>query len=288
MAQVIADIVKMREIVRTRRDARTKIAAVPTMGALHEGHLHLIREARRAADVVVTTVFVNPVQFGKGEDFERYPRNLEADVKRADLAGSAYVFAPSAADMYPPGFSTFVDVEGVTGVLEGRFRPGHFRGVATVVVKLLNIIRPDVAFFGQKDAQQVVVIRRLLRDLDFDVELVVVPTVREADGLALSSRNVHLSAAERAEAPVLYRALRCAEEMILKGETNCSRITEAMSSMIRGKSSAVIDYLSVADAATLEEQRTIGPGQRLLVSLAARFGATRLIDNVIVESRSHD
>lgn len=278
----------MRDIGRTLRDARKRIGLVPTMGALHDGHLQLIREAKRRTDVVVTTVFVNPAQFGLGEDFERYPRNLAQDARLAAEAGSTYIFAPSAAVMYPPGYSTYVNVEKVTEVLEGKFRAGHFRGVATVVVKLLNIVRPDVALFGQKDAQQVIVIRQLLRDLDLGVDLVVVPTVREPDGLAMSSRNVHLSVTERAQAPVLYRALDHARGMITGGERSCRRIMDSMVAVIREQSAAQIDYVSIADAGTLEEQEIILPGRPLLISLAARFGATRLIDNITIETAIHE
>lgn len=272
----------MQRTADALRSAGKRIGVVPTMGALHEGHLTLIREAKKRADVVMTTVFVNPRQFGEGEDFESYPRDLENDTRLAGDAGSDYVFAPDAASMYPSGFSTAVDVERVTEVLEGRSRQGHFRGVATVVTKLFNITKPHIALFGQKDAQQVVVVRRLIRDLNFDIELVVVPTVRESDGLAMSSRNRYLTAEQRAQAPILYQSLARAGQMIKAGERQRDRIVGEMEAMIRSRSAAVIDYISVADAETLEEQRECVPGRSLLVSLAVRFGATRLIDNSVV------
>jgi len=270
----------MQQTAGNLRSGGKRIAVVPTMGALHDGHVALIRAARQNADVVVTTVFVNPTQFGRGEDFERYPRDLPKDVALAAAAGTDYVFAPTAAEMYPQGYSTDVDVRGVSGILEGHVRPGHFRGVATVVLKLLNITKPHIAVFGQKDAQQVVVIRHLMQDLNLDVALVVVPIIREPDGLALSSRNVYLSAAERAQAPVLFRALGRAREMIGSGERSAERIVGAMGTMIQSASPVVIDYISIADAETLEEQAECRAGRPLLVSLAVRFGTTRLIDNI--------
>ncbi len=285
MVQVITDIALMQETAARLRAAAKRIAVVPTMGALHEGHLALIREATRRADAVVATVFVNPTQFGAGEDFERYPRMPERDAALAGDAGATHVFAPSSEAMYPRGYATYVTVERITDTLEGRSRPGHFRGVATVVVKLFAITQPDVAVFGQKDAQQVAVIRRLIRDLNLMVELVVVPTVRESDGLAMSSRNAYLAAGERAQAPVLYRALQAARSSIGTGERRCDRLLDMMKGMIGGSPLAAIDYLSVADAETLEELRELREGQTVLLSLAVRFGKTRLIDNILVEVR---
>jgi pantoate--beta-alanine ligase len=272
----------MQRTVDALRSAGKRIGVVPTMGALHEGHLTLIREAQKRTDVVVTTVFVNPKQFGEGEDFECYPRDLESDTQSAVDAGSDYIFAPATDTMYPAGFATGVDVGGVTEVLEGKSRPGHFRGVATVVAKLFNITKPHVAVFGQKDAQQVVVIRRLVRDLNFDVELVVVPTVRELDGLAMSSRNAYLTAEQRKQAPILFQSLTLAGQMVAGGERMRDRIVGEMEAMIRSRSAAIVDYISVADGETLEEQRECLPGRSLLISMAVRFGTTRLIDNITV------
>jgi pantoate--beta-alanine ligase len=229
--------------------------------------------------VVVTSVFVNPTQFGQGEDFTRYPRDLDRDGHLAADAGTDILFAPSADAMYPSGYATFVDVERVTAVLEGRARPGHFRGVATVVAKLANIVRPHVMLLGQKDAQQVVVIRRMLEDLNTGVKTVIVPTVREADGLAMSSRNTYLTPEQRSQATVLSRALRMVEARVSAGERSGDVLRGLMTSTITAAPLATIDYVSVADAGMLEELQTLSPGQSVLVSMAVRFGTTRLIDN---------
>ena len=266
------------------RAAGKRIVLVPTMGALHGGHAALIREARTRGDVVVVSLFVNPAQFGEGEDYSRYPRDVDRDVLLASGAGGDILFAPEPTVMYPPGYQTFVDVETLSRRLEGASRPGHFRGVATVVVKLFNITRPHAAVFGQKDAQQVIVLRRMVLDLDLGVEIVVVPTVRERDGLAMSSRNAYLTPREREEAPVLYRSLRKAEEMIRAGERSAGAVIAAVTSEITGGSSAAVDYVSVADAESLDPLSVISPGTPVLVSLAARFGATRLIDNIHIRT----
>ena len=269
--------------IRLRIEGR-RIGVVPTMGALHEGHCALIRRARECADIVVTTIFVNPTQFAAGEDLSRYPRPFEDDVRKAESSGADYVFAPSVETMYPSGFSTSVVVEGVTSVLEGAFRPTHFKGVTTVVAKLFQLTLPHVAVFGQKDGQQVAVIRKMIADLNIPVDLDIVPTIRESDGLALSSRNVYLSAEHRAEAPILYRAMVLASEMIGGGERSADVIRREVIRTITSGSSAVVDYVSVADAGTLVEASVIVPGQSLMLSLAARFGTTRLIDNILLQS----
>jgi pantoate--beta-alanine ligase len=274
-----------REMQRLSDDARRggqEIAFVPTMGALHQGHCELIRRALEYGDLVVTSVFVNPTQFGQGEDFTRYPRDLEKDSRLAAEAGADVLFAPPAEAMYPRGYATFVDVERLTDVLEGKSRPGHFRGVATVVAKLCNIVRPHVMLLGQKDAQQVAVIRRMLDDLDTGVATVIVPTVREADGLALSSRNAYLSPEERAQAVVLSRSLRLVEDAVRGGERSADALRALMTTAIAAAPLATIDYVSVADAELLEELHTLKAGQRVLVSLAVRFGKTRLIDNTLL------
>jgi pantoate--beta-alanine ligase len=279
---VISSSAVMQQAVLAHRQAGRKVGVVPTMGALHEGHLTLIRRARTLADIVVTTIFVNPLQFGKSEDLSRYPRTLENDVKLAGEAGTDLVFAPPDPEIYPSGFSTSVEVQGVTEPLEGKSRPGHFKGVTTVVAKLFHITQPHLAVFGQKDAQQVAVLKKMVRDLNFPVELVVVPTVRESDGLALSSRNVYLTPSQRSEAPVLYRALRRGEELLRGGKKDCEMVRRQMCEMITSGSSGVIDYVSIADGATLQEAATAHPEQDLLLSLAVRFGSTRLIDNIPV------
>jgi pantoate--beta-alanine ligase len=284
MLEVVRSIEEMQEKASAVRAAGKQVGAVPTMGALHEGHLSLITLCRRHADVVVTTLFVNPTQFGVGEDFDRYPRDLERDTRRAAEAGTDFLFVPGRAMMYPAEYVTYVNVEKLTDGLEGRSRPGHFRGVTTVLAKLFHIVQPHVAVFGQKDAQQVAVIRRMVRDLNFDVRVVIAPIVREPDGLAMSSRNVFLTEQQRAEAPVLYRSLRVAEDLIRGGERRSAVLIERMREMITARSSGAIDYISIADEENLEELPAISEGSGVLVSLAVLFGTTRLIDNIVVRS----
>ena len=281
---VITDPGAMQRESDALRAAGRRIALVPTMGALHAGHRALIREACARADTVVVSVFVNPAQFGPAEDLARYPRDLGKDAAYSSAAGASIVFAPAPGAMYPPGYQTYVTVGRAALSLEGGARPGHFRGVATVVAKLLNITRPHVALFGQKDAQQVVVLRRMMADLDFGVEFVVVPTVREEDGLALSSRNAYLSPAERAEAPVLYRSLMRAGDLVKAGERSGPAIAAAVREEIARESSASVEYVAVTDASSLEPLGAIPPGAEVLVSLAVRFGTTRLIDNIILNA----
>ena len=258
------------------------VGVVPTMGALHEGHCSLIRIAREQADLVIVTVFVNPTQFGAGEDFSKYPRSLERDVAAAARSGADVVFAPEAGAMYPEGFQTSVTVDALTGVLEGASRPGHFRGVATVVTKLFHITRAHLAVFGQKDAQQVAVIRQMVRDLNLPVAIVVGPIVRESDGLAMSSRNAYLSPEERRQASALYRSLRLGEQMIGDGERDAARIRSLMAALIARESTGRIDYISIADPGSLRELAILPEPGEALVSLAVRFGSTRLIDNCVV------
>jgi pantoate--beta-alanine ligase len=280
--EFIRDPWAMRQRADGARLEGRRIGVVPTMGALHEGHCSLIRVARERSDLVITTIFVNPMQFGAGEDFDRYPRDLGRDRMMAQGAGSDVIFAPSREAMYPEGFVTAVNVEKITDVLEGELRPGHFRGVATVVAKLFHITQPHLAVFGQKDAQQLAVIRRMVRDLNFGVEIVAAPIVREADGLAMSSRNGYLTPKERAEAPVLYRSLRSAENLIRGGERDAEAIRRSVTRMISDNSSGAVQYVSLADEENLKECKTLAPGDRILVLLAVRFGGTRLIDNCVV------
>ncbi len=254
------------------------LGLVPTMGALHDGHMSLVRRAREENATAVVSIFVNPAQFGPGEDFAAYPRDMDADLARLDEAGVDVVFGPSSDEMYPDGFDTHVDVGRIAERLEGEARPGHFRGVATVVCKLLSIVRPDRAYFGSKDAQQGLVIQRLNADLDLGAEIVMCPTVREPDGLALSSRNAYLDAEQRRAAPVLYRALTTARSM---GSGPAEAVRSAMRDILSAEPLASVDYVSVADAETLEELDTID--RPALVSLAIRIGTTRLIDNIIIE-----
>ena len=267
---------------KVRREQDSTIGFVPTMGALHEGHLSLVREARRLCDVVVVSVFVNPTQFSPQEDFSRYPRDFTRDTALLTDANVDYIFAPPVEEIYPPGFATYVNVEGLSNKLEGASRSGHFRGVSTVVAILLNIVRPDFAFFGQKDAQQVVIVKRLVRDLAMDAEIVVRPTLREPDGLAMSSRNVYLTDAERRAAPVIYYALRQAKASYAAGERKAGRIIEAARATIEAEPLARVDYIALNDAETLAALDMLDDERPALFSLAVRFGATRLIDNTML------
>jgi pantoate--beta-alanine ligase len=254
------------------------VGFVPTMGYLHEGHLSLVRAAREDNPNVVASIFVNPTQFGPGEDFERYPRDEERDVSLLRDAGVDVVFMPSVEEMYPDGASTFVVVEGITDVLEGAHRPGHFRGVTTVVAKLFNVVQPTRAYFGRKDAQQLAAVRKMARDLRFDIEIAGLPTVREPDGLAMSSRNAYLSPEERQAALVLSKALGRAKELFDDGVRDAEALRSAMNELLGAEPLARVDYVSVADPETLQELSTIDGGA--LVSMAVRIGNTRLIDNV--------
>jgi len=275
--QIIKTIAEVREL---RPKLIGSVGFVPTMGYLHEGHLALVRQARAENSSVVVSIFVNPTQFGPGEDLATYPRDLARDLKLLEQEGTDIVFVPSGEEMYPRGFSTWVDVEKVTECLEGASRPGHFRGVATVVAKLFNIIQPTRAYFGQKDAQQAVVIKKMIADLNMNLEIVVVPTVRESDGLAMSSRNSYLNPEERQSATVLFGALSLARQLWQFGEKDASKIKYEMEVLIQKEPLAQIDYVSIADAATLEELDVID--RPALVSLAVRIGKTRLIDNIVM------
>ena len=274
---VAATVLDLR---RFRAELSEPVGFVPTMGCLHDGHLSLARRAREECASVVASVFVNPAQFAPSEDLADYPRDLDRDLALLEEAGTDLVFAPSEKSLYPDGFDTWVDVERLTDRLEGADRPTHFRGVATIVAKLFNIVRPTRAYFGQKDGQQAIVVRRLIHDLDFDVELVVCPTVREEDGLAMSSRNTYLSEVERRAATVLYRALQSAESLYAGGERNASRIRSEMEKLLRGEPLVRPAYVSVADVENLGELETVD--RKALVSVAVRIGKTRLIDNTVL------
>jgi pantoate--beta-alanine ligase len=276
----ISEIEDMRAAVRALRVKEQKVGLVPTMGALHEGHLSLVRRARDLSDVVVMTIFVNPAQFGRGEDFDRYPRDLAHDAGLAAEAGVDILFTPSVGEIYPERFSTYTTVEGISERYEGVSRPGHFRGVATVVLKLLHIAQPDVAVFGQKDAQQNAVIKRLVADLDMDVEVMVAPTVREKDGLAMSSRNAYLSPKERKAAVVISAALKRAEGRVVEGETDARRIAAGLAEEIGREPLAAIDYADVVSPMTFAPVDVVEAGSIAIV--AARFGTTRLLDNVVL------
>ena len=280
------EIIKLRRRMMSvareiRREGNRTIGFVPTMGALHAGHLSLVQAARARCDVVVVSVFVNPAQFGPQEDFASYPRDLMHDSALLDEFTVDYVFAPTVEDIYPKGFATYVTVEGLSEGLEGAARPGHFRGVTTVVALLLNIVRPDFAFFGQKDAQQAIVIRQMVRDLAFPGEVVVLPTARAESGLALSSRNDYLDDEQRRAATVLYRSLSRAAAEYDEGERNTARLIEAVKSTIETEPLARLDYVSVNDAETLEPLGELGD-RTALISMAVFIGKTRLIDNVVL------
>jgi pantoate--beta-alanine ligase len=278
---IVTHIAELRSRLASERGVRT-IGFVPTMGALHDGHLSLIRKAKQENDVVVLSIFVNPTQFAPSEDLDRYPRNVERDAELAEQAGCDIIFVPSVSEMYPEGFSTYVQVEGLSSVLEGAFRPTHFKGVTTVVLKLLNIVQPGTVYFGQKDVQQSIVIRTMVRDLDVPVRIDVVPTMREPDGLAMSSRNVYLDPVRRKNAPVLYAALQHASAMISAGERDPRAVIGAMERMITEKEPTQVDYITIVDAGTLAEKHTLSAGETVVIPLAVRFGTTRLIDNIVI------
>lgn len=275
---------RMSSVARKiRREQDRTIGLVPTMGALHEGHLSLVREARRMCDVVVVSVFVNPAQFGPGEDFERYPRNLTQDTAILTDYNVDYIFAPPVEEIYPKGFTTYVNVSGLSKLLEGESRPGHFRGVATVVTILFNIVKPDFAFFGQKDAQQAVIIRRLVKDLALDTEVIVLPTVREDSGLAMSSRNSYLTPEEQEAATVIHRALLKAKESYKAGEKHAAKLMDLVRTTIEAEPRVRVDYVSINDAETLESLDKLDD-RTVLIAVAAYIGKIRLIDNTMLNS----
>lgn len=280
---VVRSAHEVREAVARARSAGRRIGFVPTMGALHAGHVSLIEASRSADRYTVVSIYVNPTQFGPNEDFSAYPRTFEADLAICAAAGVELVFVPDTAEMYPPGDETRVRPGRLAEALCGPFRPGHFEGVCTVVAKLFNVVAPDVAFFGQKDAQQAAIIRRMVRDLCMPVVVEVCPLIRDADGLALSSRNARLTPAQREKSLALYRALIGAEEQLRGGERSMGRVVAAMRAVIAAHAEIRVDYLSILDPETLEELST--PRERMLVAGAIRVGDVRLIDNVLVELR---
>ena len=272
----------MMSLVRELRTGGRRMGFVPTMGALHEGHLSLMTHAREMCNILIISIFVNPSQFGPEEDLDRYPRDLARDSELAFGRGVDFIFTPTAAEMYPEGFSTHVEVTDLSKRLEGVSRPGHFRGVITVVSKLLNIVRPHFVFFGQKDAQQVLVCKRMIRDLSIDTEVIVCPTVREEDGLALSSRNTYLSSEQRKAAPVLCRALEHCRSLYQDGQRDAAKLVSAMRSVIEAEPLAIVDYIAITDTTKLEPLDVIAEDVTTLVSMAVRFGTTRLIDNIVL------
>jgi pantoate--beta-alanine ligase len=281
--RVIRSVAEMKHFARQLRRAGATIALVPTMGALHEGHLSLVRRAKQECSAGIVSIFVNPAQFGPSEDLARYPRNLEKDVEALRPFEVDACFVPTAEDMYPADFITFVDPGAIVRRLEGAARPNHFRGVATIVLKLLGIVNPDLACFGQKDFQQAWVIRRLVSDFNLDVRVVLCPIVREADGLAASSRNVYLSAEERQSARLLNRSLERAKELVWNGESNSGLVTQAMRQLVEQDAGISLDYAVIVSPASFDTVERIAAGSVALV--AARVGSARLIDNAILGPR---
>lgn len=278
--QVVESARELRRVVAAARGGGQLIGLVPTMGALHAGHLSLVEAARRECGFTIVSIFVNPAQFGPGEDYQRYPRTLEADLSALTTLEPDLVFVPDVEEMYTAGHATFVEVQGPAEPLEGRHRPGHFRGVATVVLKLFNLATPDRAYFGQKDYQQALVVRRLVGDLDLPIEIRVCPIVREPDGLALSSRNAYLDAGQRRQALVLGRSLRLAAELVAAGERRAEKLLERMRAMFAAEPQVRVDYLALVDPQTLADvERVDAP---TLAAVAARVGSTRLIDNQLL------
>jgi pantoate--beta-alanine ligase len=277
--RLVTSLAEMCALARELRGNGTAVALVPTMGALHAGHLSLMQRAREDGHRLVVSIFVNPTQFGPSEDFNRYPRDLDRDLERLQAVQPDVVFAPSAEEMYTPGFSTYVDPGLVASRWEGTSRPGHFRGVCTVVLKLFNLVAPEVAYFGQKDFQQVVIMRQMVADLNLAVRPVICPIVREPDGLAISSRNVYLNAEDRKAALALCRSLRSAQQMFHRGETRATELLAALHAVVRGEPRASLHYAAIVDSASLEPVQQVASGNVAL--LAARVGPVRLIDNLI-------
>jgi pantoate--beta-alanine ligase len=284
--EIIRTVAWMKEKARAARQEQRIIGLVPTMGALHAGHMALVERAKRECSLVYASIFLNPKQFAANEDLSRYPRPLEADVEKLTAAKVDGLFLPDAAEIYPPGFSTYVQVEGLSERLEGRSRAGHFRGVSTVVLKLLEIVQPHYAYFGRKDAQQVRIVEQTARDLNLDVEVVVCPIVREPDGLAMSSRNTYLDAADRKAATVLVRALRAAESEMAAGVRDVLHLQGAMQKVLQGEPRARVDYAEIVDAETFEP--VVRVSRRCYAVLAVFIGKTRLIDNMLIEPVGDD
>jgi pantoate--beta-alanine ligase len=278
--EIIETVHDLRACIKEEKKLGKTIGLVPTMGYLHEGHVSLIKKARQMCDVVVVSIFVNPTQFGPGEDLDRYPRDLEKDTATCKSAGCDIIFHPSAEEMYQNPL-TYITVENLSETLCGRSRPTHFRGVTTVVAKLFHIAMPDYAFFGQKDAQQLLIVKKMVQDLNFDVKIIACPIVREPDGLAKSSRNTYLTPEQRKDATLLYKSLLHAQKMIEDGERNAKAITDAMRGIITSSTLSEIDYVEIVSAQTLQPLDTLGG--EILIALAVKFGNTRLIDNLMLQ-----
>lgn len=280
--KIIRKIENLRKEIQKIKSKNKTVGFVPTMGALHEGHLSLIRRARKENDFVIVSIFINPAQFGPKEDFKKYPRNLGRDAYLCKQQGVNIIFYPDVKQMYPPDYKTYANVNDLSDSLCGKSRPGHFKGVTTVVTKLFNITSPDIAYFGQKDAQQAIIIKKLVSDLNIPVKLKVMPTVRERSGLALSSRNTYLSETERKDAVVLYQALKLAKKLYKSGITNTDKIISLIKKVVQSKKTAKIDYVSIVDTKNLRPVKKISGD--CLIALAVWFGKARLIDNIIINS----
>ncbi|HEX2983916.1 MAG TPA: pantoate--beta-alanine ligase [Ignavibacteriales bacterium] len=278
--KIITTVKDMHEFSRQAKKAGKRIGFVPTMGYLHEGHMSLIRKAKELSDIVVVSVFVNPTQFGPNEDFAKYPRDFERDKKLIEDNGGTAIFYPTPEEIYGQNFQTYVSLDELPKTLEGEFRPSHFKGVTTVVSILFNCVSPDVAVFGQKDAQQAAIIKRMTKDLKFDCEIIEAPIVREQDGLALSSRNIYLSASERKDALVLSKSLFHADALIKKGEKSAANLIQEMTAIINSVATSKLDYVSIVDAETFVAVKTLEKGKEYYFLIACRIGATRLIDNM--------
>ena len=272
---------EIRDFIQQKKKSGCKVGFVPTMGYLHQGHLSLIENARKDCDIVVVSIFVNPLQFGPKEDYSEYPRNLEKDCRMLEMQGVEALFYPEVAEMYSTDFSAHVEVISLTDSLCGKARPGHFRGVTTVVAKLFNIIQPDRAYFGQKDAQQVLVVKKMAKDLDFPIEIITIPTVREKDGLAMSSRNVYLTPKQRTLAPEIYKSLQEAARLAADGETQVAKLEQRVKEEISSLEGAQLEYVEIRSLSNLERKDILE--SRSLMAVAVRFGKTRLIDNIILE-----
>lgn len=281
--KIIRSLKEMANTAAAQKSGAKSIGFVPTMGALHQGHLSLIRRARKENDFVVVSIFVNPTQFAPGEDFEKYPRHLKLDAQLCRKEGVDIVFSPGAKQMYPDNYKTYVQVEDLSNHLCGLSRPGHFKAVATVVAKLFNLVRPDIAYFGQKDAQQAIIIKRMAADLNMPVKIKVLATVRQRNGLALSSRNVYLTKQEKQEALVLFKSLNLARALLKKGRRNVKFLLEKIKALIRLEKRAVIDYVAIVDRRTLQPVKKIS--DNCLLALAVRIGKTRLLDNTILKGK---
>ncbi len=280
--EIINNIKDLKLFITTLKTKHMKIGFVPTMGFLHEGHLSLMKKARADNNFLAISIFVNPIQFGTGEDYAEYPRDMERDIELAGATDCGLIFAPPVREMYPTGYSTFVEVENLAGTLCGISRPDHFRGVTTVVTKLFNLVCPDRAYFGQKDAQQAIILRRMVKDLNMNPEVVILPTIREIDGLAMSSRNKYLGIEERKEAALIYKSLTETEELIKKGITDPKELIYNIKAILTYAKTGIVDYIEIVDLEKLQPVEKITG--RCLVAIAMKFGITRLIDNIIVEA----